>query len=476
MWNIWVLMPERLAYNIADAPCIVISFILVTQGEKGRAMERTLEGLGEELRQTQELLQAEIVRRKEAEAELLSAVQGQERIMASMLDVFYLFDREGNLLKWNRKLEELTGLSAANLKGRHVLTFVSDADKPAVENAFKEVIETGYGWVEAQMIHKDGTLKPYYFGGAAVKDENDQVVGLAGIGRDISRQKLFEEKALEWTGELEAAHKAKDDFLANMSHELRTPLNAIIGFSDIMLQGMAGGLTDKQREFANDIYESGKHLLSIINDILDISKIDAGKMPAIYSAFGIKGLLDRSIVFVREDMLGRGIKLTTEVEDAEIVLEADERQIKQVLINLLSNAAKFTQDGGTVRVCVRKGVMAGKEEFAPASAQLKPGVSPYRWPLLTAVGSPKAQSPDRDFVEISVEDSGIGIKPEDIPRLFKHFQQLGSAYNKKYKGTGLGLALCKKIVELHGGIIWAESELGKGSRFIFTLPQKKITT
>lgn len=421
-------------------------------------MEPTLVELSEELRLTKELLKAEAVKRKKAEDESLRAVKEQERVMASMLDVFYLFDLDGKLLKWNRKLEELTGLSAANLKGRHVLTFVADADRPAVEKAFKEAIETGTGWVEAQMIDKDGKLQLYYFSGAAVKDENNQVVGLAGIGRDISRQKLFEEKTLEWTGELEAAHKAKDDFLANMSHELRTPLNAIIGFSDIMLQGMAGILTDKQREFTNDICESGKHLLSIINDILDISKIDAGKMPALYADIQVKKLIDFSLMFFKEDLLSRGIKVTTGTEEAETTLEADERQIKQVLINLISNAIKFTPDGGTVRVCARKGI-------ANRGLHMDLGL-----------GVSKAEpGADRAFIEISVEDSGIGIKPEDIPRLFKHFQQLGSPYNKKYKGTGLGLALCKKVVELHKGKIWAESELGKGSRFIFTLPQKKIT-
>lgn len=399
-------------------------------------MEEKLELLGEDLRQTKGLLLLEAVRRKKAEDELLKVIQGQERIMASMLDVFYLFDLEGKLVRWSKKLEELTGLSPAGLKGRHVLAFVSDTDKPAVEKAFKDVLERGWGWVEAQMIDKDGNLQPYHFSGAAVKDENDRVVGLAGVGRDISRQKLFEEKALEWTSEIEAAHKAKDDFLANMSHELRTPLNAIIGFSDMMLQGMAGSLTDKQREFTDDICESGKHLLSIINDILDISKIEAGQMPAEYDEVGVKGLIDRSLMFFKEDLLSRGIQVTNEVEDAEIAVEADERQIKQVLVNLLSNAIKFTPDGGTVRVSARKG-------------------------------------PDRDLIEISIEDSGIGIKPEDIPRLFQPFQQLGSPYNKKYKGTGLGLALCRKIVELHAGKIWAESEVGKGSRFIFTLPQKR---
>jgi signal transduction histidine kinase len=230
--------------------------------------------------------------------------------------------------------------------------------------------------------------------------------------------------------ELEAASRHKSEFLANMSHELRTPLNAIIGFSEVLSERMFGDINDKQAEYVHDILDSGQHLLSLINDILDLSKIEAGRMEVEPSDFDLPSAIDNTLVLVRERAVRRGIDLRHAIDPRLKSIHADERKVKQVLLNLLSNALKFTQEGG--RVDVRAGVRDG-------------------------------------VAEISVSDTGAGIAPADQQAVFEEFRQVG-ATAKKIEGTGLGLAISRKFIELHGGRIWVESELGRGSTFTFTLP------
>lgn len=235
---------------------------------------------------------------------------------------------------------------------------------------------------------------------------------------------------------LEDASRAKSDFLANMSHELRTPLNSILGFSEILQEQMAGDLNEKQQEYVKYIFTSGKHLLSLINDILDLAKVEAGKMTLEANSFTLKPLLESSMAMLKEKAIKHGLAMELDLAPSltEDTIEADKRKLKQILFNLLSNAVKFTPAGGTVRL--------------------------------------KAES-DGGLVRITVADTGIGIKPEDIGRLFHSFAQLEAPYAKQYEGTGLGLALTKNLVELHGGKIWVESEEGKGSSFIFTIPARQ---
>lgn len=232
-----------------------------------------------------------------------------------------------------------------------------------------------------------------------------------------------------------------------MSHELRTPLNSIIGFSDAMKKGMSGALTDAQKSYLTDIYESGKQLLNLINEILDLSKVEAGKIELEKSKFSLRQTVEGSMMMFREKALKHDISVRSEADPGNIV--ADERRIKQVIINLLSNAFKFTPDGGSVTLLGRRVKAADIE---------------------SSIGEIASPGADMDFTEISVTDTGPGIKKEDIPKLFKPFGQLESSIVKQYEGTGLGLAISKKIVELHGGRIWVESEFGKGSRFIFVIP------
>ena len=234
--------------------------------------------------------------------------------------------------------------------------------------------------------------------------------------------------------QLEVANKHKSDFLANMSHELRTPLNAIIGFSEALIDRMFGDLNEKQLEYQKDIHESGKHLLSLINDILDLSKIEAGRMELELSTFDLPTAVSNAVTLIRERAQRHGISLGVEVDPRLGEFQADERKVKQVLLNLLSNAVKFTPDGGRVEV----------------SAKL-----------------------DTDKVEIAVKDTGVGIAPEDQASLFEEFKQFGKDSSRKAEGTGLGLALTKRLVELHGGQIAVESRVGQGSTFRVALPLRQ---
>jgi signal transduction histidine kinase len=235
-------------------------------------------------------------------------------------------------------------------------------------------------------------------------------------------------------GELETASRHKSEFLAGMSHELRTPLNAIIGFSQVLRQRLFGDLNDKQAEYLDDILSSGNHLLSLINDVLDLSKVEAGQVELEIAPFSLREALERGVVMVRERATRNGIEISMQLAPDADLVEGDERRVRQVIFNLLSNAVKFTPEGGSIVV---------------ATAQF-----------------------DRE-VRVSVTDTGPGIAPGDHERIFAEFQQTDVGL-KQREGTGLGLALSKRLVELHGGRIGVESELGQGSRFVFTLPIERV--
>lgn len=258
----------------------------------------------------------------------------------------------------------------------------------------------------------------------------------------------------------ESTNRAKSEFLANMSHELRTPLNAIIGFSEALLSGIYGPVNERHREYLNDIMVSGENLLGLINDILDLSKIESGSMNLEPREFSLRELIKSSAGMFKEKMVKHTIRLDYGMEEGLNEIVADQRKLKQIMVNLLSNAIKFTPDGGGIRITARR---VPSTEFAVRSEGY--GKS----------SEPRTQCSERntDFLEISVEDTGIGIGQEDIPKLFQSFQQLESPYQKKYGGTGLGLFLTKRLVELHGGRIRVESEKGKGAKFTFSIPIKR---
>jgi signal transduction histidine kinase len=268
--------------------------------------------------------------------------------------------------------------------------------------------------------------------GIAAGDFSDQVqvANRDELGELAASVNRMNDQLAQLYRDLESASRHKSEFLANMSHELRTPLNAVIGFSEVLQDRLFGELNDKQAEYVADIHTSGRHLLALINDILDLSKIEAGRMELKVSTFALPEVLENSVALMRERATRNGISLGLEVDPSTGVLEADERKVKQVLFNLLSNAVKFANRGGNIEV--------------------------------SAHG-------DGDGVVVTVRDDGVGIAEADQARIFEEFQQVGAAHQQE--GTGLGLALSRRFVELHGGRLWVESEPGKGSTFTFTLPR-----
>jgi signal transduction histidine kinase len=275
------------------------------------------------------------------------------------------------------------------------------------------------------------------FSTRATSGTDDELAELADEFNKMASQledytKDLEQKVADKTAQLELANRHKSEFLTNMSHELRTPLNAVIGFSDALEAQYFGPLNEKQSEYVRDISGSGQHLLSLINDILDLSKIEAGKMEFEPSRFSLEAAVGNAITLIRERALRQNLKISAEIP-ADIGLAlADERKLKQILINLLTNAVKFTYPGGWVRISAVR---------------------------------------DKNDVVVSVADSGIGIPAAEHTSVFEEFKQLSATGKAKHEGTGLGLALAKRLVELHGGRIWVESEVGQGATFRFTLPQ-----
>jgi signal transduction histidine kinase len=381
-----------------------------------------------------------------------------------------LLSNRQNLFEVKVNSREQFTFNEMNLQGKHVLTSVSEISRPAwwvfVEQPYSEALEPVYATLVRNCLLLAASLGVAFivsYGLARalsdpIRKLRDGAEGL-GLGRWDTRidsktgdeleslanefNKMadqlqsyttsLEQKVSEKTAQLELANRHKSEFLTNMSHELRTPLNAVIGFSDVLKEQYFGELNAKQQEYVKDINESGQHLLSLINDILDLSKIEAGHMDLDLSEFSLPMALGNAMVLVRERAHRQQLQLRSDVASDVALVTADERKFKQILINLLTNAVKFSYPGGWVEVTVRR---------------------------------------DKNSVVITVKDSGLGIAREDQAAIFEEFHQLKSTGSAKLEGTGLGLSLAKRLVELHGGKIWVESAVGKGAAFSFTLPDR----
>lgn len=404
-------------------------------------------------------------------------------------------DFDGNILAYNEGARQMYGFEPKRIIGKqHMEIFFPDdfVESGGLQQTISSLMNKETIRYEGEKVRENGSRFPASILFTVSRDLEGKLVGFVEIVEDLTEQKKTEKKIkdlnnilerktveLENTNielqtlnrqleqrrreaevakiQAEAASRAKSDFLANMSHEFRTPLNAVIGFSEILEDRMFGELNEKQLEYVRDIASSGQHLLSLVNDILDLAKVESGKLELQPSGFSLKDVLNAAMSMLKEKAMKHGVKLALEImPDADIEIEADEKKLKQIMFNLLSNAVKFTPEGGSVSVHARLTRDDGRRTTDEKASNVSAG-----------------EASDRPFsIEISVSDTGIGIKPEDINKLFKEFSQVESTYTKTYEGTGLGLALSKKLVELQGGKIWVESEFGKGSRFVFVLPMK----
>jgi PAS domain S-box-containing protein len=375
-------------------------------------------------------------------------------LLESNIDALMTTDPRGIITDVNKQMEGLTGCTRDELIGAPFKNYFTDSSRAeaAINQVLGEGKVTNY---ELTARARNGTLTVVSYNASTFHDRDRVLQGVFAAARDVTELKLFEQRLQLKNLELEEASRMKSEFLANMSHELRTPLNAIIGFSEVLVDGLLGEMTDQQRGFIGDIFSSGKHLLSLINDILDLSKVEAGKMTLDLEPVQVSSMFANSLSIIREKAAARNIRLVMDAPKELGSIRSDARKVKQIVYNLLSNAVKFTPDKGEVTL---KATRVSREEVGQLS-----DVSMGR-------SFPLGDNEFTDFLKISVTDSGIGISPEGLERLYKPFSQIDSGLARKFEGTGLGLAMVKLLADLHGGAVAVESEVGKGSCFTVWLP------
>ncbi|SEM56719.1 PAS domain S-box protein [Bradyrhizobium sp. OK095] len=394
---------------------------------------------------------------QKAETTAQMAMRFSDSMIEAMPGIVYLYNDQGRFLRWNRNFEIVSGYSQHEIATMHPLDFFCGEEKLPLEQKIAEVFDRGEAYIEATFLSRDGSRTPYFFTGRRVIFE--EMPCLVGVGIDVSERKQaeralrdlnesLERKVSDRTSELqtalaraEDADQIKSAFLANMSHELRTPLNSIIGFTGIMLQGLAGALNGEQTKQLGMVRRSARHLLDLINDVLDISKIEAGELEVNRKAFDLGSSIERIAALMAPMAQAKGLKLEVQALSKPCWMISDQRRVEQVLLNLVNNAIKFTDHGG-----VKLTIDAASQSIPPV-----------------AVAQP-------ELLHIHVADTGIGIKPEHLTTLFQPFRQIDSGISRQHDGTGLGLAICRRLAELLGGAIEVESEWGRGSIFTFKLP------
>jgi PAS domain S-box-containing protein len=375
-------------------------------------------------------------------------------LIESNIDPLMATDPRGIITDVNKQTEALTGCTRDELIGSPFKDHFTDPvlAQAGINRVLAEGKVTNY---ELTALARGGAETAVSYNATTFYDRHRNLQGVFASARDMTELKAIASTLQQKNVELEDASRMKSEFLANMSHELRTPLNAIIGFSEVLRDGLIGTLTEQQRGFIGDIFSSGKHLLSLINDILDLSKVEAGKMILDLESVPIPSLFVNSLSIIREKAADRHIHLEMQVAEDLGAIQADARKVKQIVYNLLSNAVKFTVDGGNVTLRARRVPRAAVGQLAGVWAGRTFSI---------------ADSAFTEFLEVSVADSGIGISAEGLEHLFKPFSQIDSGLSRKFEGTGLGLAMVKILTELHGGVVAVESAVGEGSRFTAWLP------
>ena len=427
----------------------------------------------------------DITKRIEAEKKLKESEEKYRDIFGHARDIIFTLNKDTLYTSLNPAFEKLTGWQREEWLGKPFAPILHPDDLPKAVGVFQKIMQgERVEMFELRVLKKSGE---YFIGEFTVSPikQGETVTAALGHVRDITERKTMEYQLKEYSEQLEdkvnkrtkaleeavilseAANRAKSEFLANMSHELTTPLNAVIGFSQVLKDGLYGELNDKQKEYVNDILQGGLHLFRILNEIIELARLESDREEIKSERFLLKDAIKSSVAVFNDKAIKRNLKLILEIEpDAEIEIETDSGKLTRILYNLIDNAVKFTPDGGSVSVKARKLSSSELRVLSSESEEKSP-------PL--AKGDEggffeKNSELNRNFVEVSVADTGIGIKSENIDKLFQPFSQFESPYTKKYAGTGIGLILIKRLVELLGGNIWVESEFGKGSKFTFTIP------
>ncbi|CAD5978318.1 Autoinducer 2 sensor kinase/phosphatase LuxQ [Planktothrix agardhii] len=379
--------------------------------------------------------------RKKIEVELAKSEAQFRGLVEGANDLIWSFDLDGLYTYLSPQFETLFGWKPSEWIGKSFVDLVHPDDlEMLIKNNHQYILagETSHN-LEIRHLHRDGHYLWVRISATAIKNEQGTIIGRQGILSDISDRKQYEVQLQQTNLELARATRMKDEFLANMSHELRTPLNAILGMSEAMQEEIFGPLNQKQHQSVQTIEKSGTHLLALINDILDVAKIESGKIELNCTPTPITELCESSLIFIKQQALKKRISIQTEISPYLPNLLIDERRIRQVLINLLNNAIKFTPEGGGVSLTVK---LESSTETALSN----------------------------HYISFAVTDTGIGIAHENLAKLFQPFVQIDSALNRQYMGTGLGLTLVKKIVEIHGGEVKVKSTIDLGSCFAFRLP------
>jgi len=399
----------------------------------------------------------DVTERKRVEKQLRESEEKLRLMFESVSDGITVSDQNGIITGANNRVAEIHGFGTKDeVLGKSALELIAPCDhERAMANMQKTLQQGSVRGLEYTLLKADGSDFPGELSASVLKDASGNPVGFIAITRDITERKQAEQAVQEKneqldtqneelqsqrqelmgkTRELEMASRAKSDFLSSMSHELRTPLNAVIGFSELMIDGIPGEINDEQKQCLGDIWNSGQHLLNLINDVLDLSKVEAGKMELRLRDLNLADAINDAAQTVKLMLDKNRHQLAVNIEEGLPQVRADKSRLRQVVLNLLSNAINATPPGGEIAIDVSR---------------------------------------EGDWCQVSVVDNGIGIKKDDQENIFEAFTQVETLPDRRKEGTGLGLTLTKQFVEAIGGRIWLESEYGKGSKFTFTLPLAK---